>query len=351
MVLIYGCYGYTGRLIVEWGKAQALPMVLSGRNADKVQQMAREFDLPAAPASLDDPDSLAKAFEGIQVVIHCAGPFIKTYRPMLAACLAHGVHYLDITGEIQVFEGVARKNAAAAEKNIMLMPGVGFDVIPTDSMAAYLHRQLPDAQYLELAFRTIRGQMSHGTASTMVMSLGEGNLLRRNGQITQVPNGQHLVEADFGRGPSTCVGIPWGDVSTAYYTTGIPNVNTYISVPPKAIRFLKLSNRFSGLLKRPWVRRIAQRRVDKAPIGPGPESRAKSGSLIWGRVRNLKGETRSAHFKTLNGYTLTALGSVHIAQAVLDGHWQAGFRTPAGLYGPELIQALDPTVTFVDIPG
>ncbi|CAM4496393.1 MAG: hypothetical protein LEGION0403_FIIPPAGN_01689 [Legionella sp.] len=32
---------------------------------------------------------------------------------------------------------------------------------------------------------------------------------------------------DFGKGEKLATTIPWGDVSTAFYTTGIPNIEVY----------------------------------------------------------------------------------------------------------------------------
>ncbi len=346
-VLIYGCYGYTGRLIVDWGREQGLPMLLSGRNSEKVAAMAKEFDLPGKACSLDDSEALEALLSEVAVVVHCAGPFFRTYKAMAKACLSQGVHYLDITGEIIVFEGLAAMDAEAKEKGVMLLPGVGFDVVPTDCMGAHLKQLLPDAEELELAFRSVGGGLSHGTASTVIAGLGAGSLLRRNGVIVQVPAGKQTVQADFGRGPVEAVGIPWGDVSTAFHTTGIRNVTTYTVVPPRVARFMRLSNRLGRLLQHPAVQRFLQRRVDKAPAGPTAEARERGRSLVWGRVRNLKGEVKCARLTTVNGYTLTALGAVHTAQQVLAGKATPGFQTPAGWLGPGLLQELDPEASFV----
>lgn len=346
--LIYGCYGYTGRLIVEEGKQQGLPMVLSGRNADKVRAMGQEFGLEVAPVGLDNGAALDAVLENVGVVIHCAGPFVRTYEAMAAACLRTGTHYLDITGEIAVFEGLAALDEAAKAKGVMLLPGVGFDVVPTDCVAAKLKAEMPDANWLDLAFKSVGAQMSHGTATTMIQSLGESSFVRRGGEIVPAAVGKHSIEADFGRGPEIASGIPWGDVSTAYYTTGIPNITTYTVVGKRARRFLGLAGVFGPLLRSKGVRNMLQKRIDKAPAGPDPATRKRGISLVWGRVRNAAGEERRLRLKTLNGYTLTALGGVYCAKAALEGRLEAGFRTPAGMYGADFIQQLDPKAVFED---
>jgi short subunit dehydrogenase-like uncharacterized protein len=271
-----------------------------------------------------------------KVVIHAAGPFIDTWQAMAESCLRTGTHYLDITGEIAVFEALTALDQEAQNAGIMLMPGAGFDVVPTDCMAAHLKERLPDATHLELAFKML-GNASHGTASTMVRSLGESSLVRRNGTIVPAKAGGHSVEADFGKGPRTAYGIPWGDVSTAWHTTSIPNITTYIALPPKMARMLKLSGSLGWLLRSNLVRGIAQRRIDKAPAGPDAATRSKSKSEIWGRVRNAAGQEVSHHFTCQEGYTLTSLAALHLAQKVASGDFKVGFQTPAGCYGAALL--------------
>ena len=345
-ILVYGAYGYTGILISELAAERGLPVILCGRNRDKVKALGERLDLPWRVASLDDPASLDAALEGCPLVLHCAGPYVRTYRQMAEACLRNGVHYLDITGEIEVFEGLAAMDSQAVEKGIMLLPGVGFDVVPTDCTAARLKELLPDATRLQLAFKSVGGRLSHGTASTMVMGLGQPNLQRQNGEIVPVPMGKHSVQADFGRGPTEASGIPWGDVSTAFYTTGIPNISTYIGLPASSRRGLKMARMFGPILRSKFVQKRAQARVDKGPAGPTAEERSKSFSLVWGRAENAAGEAKALRLKTLNGYDLTAEAGLYIAQRVLEGEAEPGFRTPAGLFGAGLLQKVDPEAVF-----
>lgn len=347
-ILIYGCYGYTGRLIAEAAAAAGMDVLLSGRDRYKVQHMGEDLDLPAEPVSLDEAGELDAVLGQCGVVIHCAGPFTRTYRAMAEACLRTGTHYLDITGEIEVFEGLAAMDVEAKAKEVMLLPGVGFDVIPTDCLGAMLKEKMPDAVHLDLAFKSVGASVSHGTATTMIQSLGESSFVRREGEIVPVALGKHSLEVDFGRGTEMVTGIPWGDVSTAYYTTGIPNVTTYTAIGKRARRFLGMANAFAPVLRSKWVRGMLQRRIDKAPVGPDAAARQKAFSLVWGRVRNAKGEQRQMRLRTQNGYTLTVSGALHCAQQVLDGNFEAGFKTPAGMYGSGLLAQIDPSLHLED---
>jgi short subunit dehydrogenase-like uncharacterized protein len=116
-----------------------------GRNLAKVNAVARPLGLKARAFDLGDPNRLDAAIKDVSVVLCVAGPFSATSRPMADACLRNCVHYLDITGEIDVFEALAARDAEATARGVMLLPGVGFDVVPSDCLAAHLKHRLPDA--------------------------------------------------------------------------------------------------------------------------------------------------------------------------------------------------------------
>jgi len=341
--LLYGANGYTGELIAREAKAQGLAPVLAGRSEEKIRPLAEELGFEYRVFGLSEPEAIDAGLEGFSVVLHAAGPFIHTARPMMEACIREGVHYLDITGEIAVFEMAAALGPRAREAGIMLMPGAGFDVVPTDCMALYLKEQLPDATHLQLAFASLGSRFSQGTAATMAENMGEGGAVRENGKIRKAPLGHKAMMVPFTDEKSLfTMAIPWGDVSTAYYSTGIPNIETYTSVHPKTYRYVKLQRYFNWLLRTSFVRNFARRRIRKGPAGPSEAQREKARSYIWGRVSNSKGEARSARMQTAEGYTLTALSSLIITQRVLQGDAPAGFQTPAKAYGKDLI---------LEIPG
>jgi short subunit dehydrogenase-like uncharacterized protein len=346
-LLIYGANGYTGRLIVPVAVERGLQPILSGRDAAKVSEIATQLGLDARPASLDDPAAMDRALQGISVVLHCAGPFSQTSRQMVDACLRAGAHYLDITGEIQVFEACASRDAEAKRRGIMLMPGTGFDVVPSDCLAAHLSRRLPDAVELSLGFRAIGGA-SRGTALTMIQGIGKPGAIRRDSRITPVPPGFHSRNIDFGDGPRVAVTIPWGDVSTAYYSTGIPDVRVYMSVHPQQLRALRSARYLGWLLRSQFMQKRLRARVMAGRAGPSDEQRAKGVSLLWGEVRNAKGEIRVSRIRGPEGYTLTADTSVRCAMRVLSGNAPIGFQTPSRAYGADFILEVDGVVRTDD---
>lgn len=336
--LLYGANGYTAKLIIERAAHFGLTPILAGRNKAKVSALAKQYDLNYRIADLNDARGLDTALSNVDVVLHCAGPFSKTALSMQVACLRTRTHYLDITGEVPVFEGGKILSQQAVEKNIMLMSGVGFDVVPTDCMALHLKNKLPDATHLQLAFANDGGSLSHGTALTAVENLGAGGTIRENGQLIPVPNAYKTLAVTFEPGKTrSCATIPWGDLSTAHHTTGIPNIETYMAMPPSAIRMAKLGNYLGWLVRSKTVQRLLTNRINKTLVGPSETVRQRARSLVWGRVSNAAGQSVKARLTCSEGYTLTAEMALIITKKVLEGHWKAGFQTPAGLYGEGLV--------------
>jgi short subunit dehydrogenase-like uncharacterized protein len=342
--LLYGANGYTGGLIAKYASQYGLQPVLAGRREDAIKSLADQLNLSYKIFDLTNTTQLVAALQEVKVVVHAAGPFADTARQMIDACLQTGTHYLDINGDIQVFEQIKSLDAVAKEKNIMLLPGVGFDVVPTDCMALHLKNKLPDATHLKLAFASIDGAVSHGTAMTIVNKLGEGGAARENGQIIKKPLGEKGMWVDFGTTKLFVMSIPWGDVSTAHFTTSIPNIESYMAVKPAAYKILKLQKLFNWLLRTEGIKNIIRKKIKQRPAGPDDDMRSKAKSLVWGEASNAKNETVTAHFACADGYTLTALSSLIIAKKVLEGNFKPGYQTPAACYGEELIMEIPGTV-------
>ncbi len=339
--LLYGATGYSGQLIAEYAASFGLTPILAGRSAGKVKALAQHMNLDYRVFDLSDQKAMDEALKTTQVVLHAAGPFMFTAKPMMEACIRNGVHYLDITGEIGVFETAARMDKKAKEANIMLMSGTGFDVVPTDCLALFLKQQMPDASHLQLAFAGLGGGVSQGTALTMTEGLGHGSAIRQNGKIVKVPLGFKSMVIPFKAKPLLVMNIPWGDVSTAYYSTGIPNIETYTGVSPSAYRMVKWQKYFIWLLRTEFVKKIVQDRIRKRPAGPSPDRRARAKSYIWGKVSNPAGKSLEAQLVAPEGYTLTALSSLTIVKKVLQGNAPIGFQTPAKAYGADLIMEIE----------
>lgn len=335
-ILIYGAYGYSGRLISEEACKQGLDIRIGGRNKSKLADLASELNVAYHVVSLDDHSALVSLLKTVELVIHCAGPFSATARPMIDACLATGTHYLDITGEVSVFEYVhgAEISHKATEAGVILCPGVGFDVIPTDCVASKLKEVLPDAEHLTLAFAG-GNALSPGTAKTMVESLGIGLQVRKDGKIISVPFREKII--DFGRGPKSCMAINWGDISTAYHSTGIPNIDVYVPASSSVIRGMKLLRWGRWLFKPKFAQKLIQTKIERSVEGPSANLRSANPTSVYGEAINARGKRVQARLITLNGYDVTKYGAVLVAKRILQEETgRRGSITPSLLLGNSL---------------
>jgi short subunit dehydrogenase-like uncharacterized protein len=334
--LIYGANGYTGELVAREAKTRGQTPILGGRTAGPLSRLAAELGLPHRVFGLDDPAKLDAALAGVELVLNCAGPFSRTARPIVGACLRRRVHYVDITGEVDVFEAHAARDAEAKASGIAILPGAGFDVVPTDCLAAHLQRRLPGATHLALGFQALSGA-SRGTLTSTLERVGKPNLVRRDGVLTEVPMGASSRTIDFGRGPVTAVSIPWGDVATAYYSTGIPNIDFFVGMPAFMKYLLKLNRPLGPLLQSPRAQAWMKARLQSLPVGPTEEQRMTGRSYLWGEARDASGTTVRARLQTAEGYSLTVLTSLAAAERILEGKAPAGFLTPSKAFGPDFI--------------
>ena len=342
--MIYGANGYTGKLIAQEARRRGLTPVLAGRNAEALQALAKETGFASRAFGLE-AEELRRGLDGIDLVLHCAGPFSATCAPMLEACLAQRTHYLDITGEIDVFAYCHAQHARAQTAGIVVLPGAGFDVVPTDCTAAQLARELPGATHLVLAFDA-GGGLSPGTAKTSVEGLGKGGRIRVDGVLTRVPLGwksrtfERPDTAVAPAGPRTAVTIPWGDVYTSFVSTGIPNVEVYTMVPPSTVTKLRRLRLLGPLLRLGAVQNFLKRRVERSIQGPSESRRAGTESIIWGEVRDAHGHERRLRLRVPNGYDLTVTASLGIAEHVLAHGPAGGYYTPSQLMGADYVLTL-----------
>ena len=337
--LIYGANGYTGRLLAREAVRQGLRPVLAGRSAASIQGLASELGLESQVFGLDDPVELARHLEDCRLVLHCAGPFAATSQPMIAACLAARVHYLDITGEIEVFANAQRQSDAASRADVVLLPGVGFDVVPSDCLAATLVRALPAAIELVLAFEA-GGGPSPGTAKTSLERLGAGGMIRRDGLLTVVPLAYKSRLIPFAHGERMAVTIPWGDVYTAFVSTGVPNVEVYMALSPERIKRLRRLRWVQGLLATRPVRNFLQKRVARTVKGPSESRRDSTACQLWGEARSADGRSVTATMTTPNGYDLTVAAALGVARFLLEHQVEGGYYTPSLLLGPDFARSL-----------
>ena len=330
--LLYGSTGFVGDAIARAAVQRGLRPVLAGRDAAKVGAQASELGLQHRAFGLDDASALDSALGEVAAVLHCAGPFVHTFEPMLEGCLRTGTHYLDITGEIPVYEALAARNAEAEARGIMLLPGVGFDVVPTDCLAAHLKRRLPSATRLALAFHSVGpAQLPPGTASTFVEMVPSGTQVRRNGRLERAPRGEPPRMIDFGHGPLIATRVSWGDVFLAYYSTGIPNIENFIVLPAQMRRMMEVVDFLRPLFHFAPVRRLVRRGMR---AGSTAEERASTHTIVWGEVRDDQGGSAVARMHGPEaGVIWTSMTALAAMQKVLAGNLRAGFQTPSLAYG------------------
>lgn len=338
--MIYGANGYTGEMIAREAAKRGMRPILAGRNEAAVNALANELSLASRVFSLDDEQDILTGLNEVDLVLHCAGPFSETAEPMMQACLQNKTHYLDITGEISVFELAQSLSSKAKKQKIVLCPGVGFDVIPTDCVAARLKERMPEATSLVLGFDS-RSGLSSGTAKTTVEAMKLGGRIRVNGEIKQVGLGYKTREIDFGNGKKFAATIPWGDVSTAYHSTGIGNIEVYIPSSPKSVRMMRAANFARPFLGISLVQDFMKKKAAQVK-GPNEEQRAKMPAYVWGEASDAEGKKIVARVKTANGYSLTVMGSIAVASYILmEKNIAGGAYTPSKLMGSDLVERLD----------
>jgi short subunit dehydrogenase-like uncharacterized protein len=337
--MLYGATGYTGALIAREAARLNFKPIIAGRSAQKVRALASELGCDSAVFALDDHTAMLSSMQGVSAVLNCAGPFSATAATLMQACLAMHAHYFDITGEIDVFELAHSLHDKAVRAGSILCPGVGFDVVPTDCVAATLKAALPDATHLALGFEG-GARMSRGTAKTMIETMATGSRVRRDGRIESIPHGERTRRIDFGNGERLAMTIPWGDVSTAFHTTGIANIEVYSVTSEHRLEKVRRLNRFRGLARSRLVQYVMKKAVDRQPAGPDETERANNPTYVWGEVTNAAGTRKVARVRTANGYQVTIYAALGIVHDTLEHTASAGFSTPTMLVGAQYVSTL-----------
>lgn len=339
--MIYGATGYTAKLIIELCLKEGIAPVLGGRNYLQLEAIGKQYGLETRCFSLENADEIAHQLRDMKLVLHCAGPFSKTSQPMLEGCLKAKVDYLDITGEWPVFEKIFEQDDACKAAGISAIPGVGFDVVPTDCLAAKVAAAVPDATELRLGFVGVGTKLSPGTAKTAAESIGGESMIRRNGQLQPVAPLSHTHKINFGKRTLECYAIPWGDVVTAYASTKIPNIAVYSYFPKSMARSLRAIN----LLGKKFLQHSATQYLFRQTIsylvkGPGEQERKKSFILLWAEAENAAGKRYALRAKVPEGYTFTADAAVASVKRVLRGDCPKGAITPSLAFGADFLESL-----------
>ena len=338
--MIYGANGYTAQIIIKVAQERGMKPILAGRNSKVIEGLAEEHGLKYSIFKLADSISAIKALENVDIILNCAGPFSETAETLIGACIKTSTHYLDITGEIDVFEHAHSLDEKATEASVILCPGVGFDVIPTDCLAAHLKEALPNAKSLTLAFQPVGSKVSPGTAKTAVEGASKGGRVREGGELVSVPFAYKTRKIDFGRGPKLAATISWGDVSTAYYSTGIEHIQVYLPMSERSIKRLRRRRKYMQLLSLPMVQRFLKKRIDKHVKGQGELERREAKMIVWGEACDDLGKKVTARFATGDGYDVTAVGAVAAVGTLMSNSFSGGYKTPSQLMGVSVLDEL-----------
>ena len=337
--MLYGAYGYTGRLVGALATERGEMPVLAGRDGDKLRTLAEVLQLDHRVVGLDDPAALDRALAGVDAVAHCAGPFSATALPMVEACLRTGTHYLDVTGEVDVLDAVLGRHEEAVAAGVTLAPGSGFDVVPSDCLAALLAAALPGATRLAVAVR-LDGGPSAGTAATAVESLARPAVVRAGGVRVPAPPELGRRRIPFADGPRDAVALPLADLATAWRSTGIDDLVVYAAVPAPVRALTALPAAARRVAANRLSRRLLGTLAARLP-GPSPTTRAGTRSMAWAEVADHRGQVRQGTVAGPNAYDLTADAVVRIAGLLEKGAGAPGAWTPSQAWGADFVRQLD----------
>lgn len=349
--VIYGAYGFTGSVVVDRAVAAGMRPLLAGVDRSRLSAQANYYRLPWKECPLEKPLELDELLNDAAAVLNCAGPFARSAEPLVESCLRTGTHYLDIAGEPQVFEMLAERDSRAQQAGVMVLPGVGLDIVPSDYLASYLKKRLPTATRLVLGFNGLQ-RASRGAINTLVDTILQYPTAPGLNGGPRVPVRFRTAKLDFGEGPQRAIRVPWGDIVSARHATGIPQVEVYLALPAGARFYLRGCKALGPLARLKLVRTLlsgagAPPRVEnelwsRAVRGEEPAIRHGSAqrTVIYGEVSNERGGVARALFRGPDSYTILTEAALAAVARVLDGQWVSGFHTPTRVYGCELVDAL-----------
>lgn len=340
--LLYGATGYTGALVAAEAGKRGHNVILAGRSEAPLAKLGKQLDLPIRVFDMAARDQIDRGLTGVRLVLNCAGPFSLTASTLAQACMRTGAHYLDIAGEVADHRALHRLHERACESGVMLLPGVGFGILPSDCLAFHLKKRQPGAVKLTLAF-SAGASASHGTMATLLESLRTSGLVRRAGQLVAAEPASESCTIDFGPGKQQrAILFPWrADVISAGLSTDIPHIQSFGALSA-GVRFI--------LKKRTWfesgpMRKLLERWVARAPAGPKPAERAKRKSWLYGEVLNEVGARACAVVEGPDPYDFTVLTALAAVERCLSGQLPDGYATPAQIMGDAPLRQL-PGVTL-----
>ncbi len=283
------------------------------------------------------------------MLVNAAAPFSASAPPLIEGCLRNGIHYLDVTGEVAVIESAAKRDADAFRKGIMVMPAAGFDVVPSDCLAAHVLRRSRSPLRLFMGISGLE-LLTRGSARTLIDQIGQPVWVRRKGDLAQVPAGSLSRRFDYGKGLRVSAAVSWGDVASAYFTTGVRDITVYFEATPAVRAHHALLDLFGWAVPlTPW-RELLKASTPWMPEGPSEPQRAARRAVIVVEIEESDGRVVRSRMRTPEAYSLTASSASAIAMRVISGDYEPGFQTPARVYGPDFALSL-PEVTRENMIG
>jgi len=319
-LMIYGATGYTGRMAATHAKEAGLDIVIAGRDDTRLADLAAALGVESGVFSLEHPNDIADALSGMTVLLNCAGPFHRTAKPLMTACIGSGVHYLDIAAELDSYHLAEELDLQAQQAGVMLLPGSGGSVAMLGCLTRHVVQRVPAPQSIRIALH-VSGSMSRGSALSATENMTEsmarvaGRLVARDTDDTR--------SVDFGHGPVACFPVTLPDLITLWKDTRVPDIDTFVHVSGDA---------------------FPQGDLAALPDGPSAAEREQHRYQVAVEVTGIDQRTARAVLDTVNGYAFTPLAAAEAARRVLAGECRPGFQTPAGLFGEDFVLSIADTV-------
>ena len=244
---------------------------------------------------LRDPAEIVRNLDGIDLVLNCAGPFVNTCAPLLEACLDANVHYLDITGEIDVFALChhAHNRARSIKESSSRPASVSTSCRPTalrrcsksvcPTRASSCSRSRPAEVRVPAPRAPASPDSQQAAACGATASSSMFRLLSRSREFERDGSQAHAMT------------IPWGDVYTAFVSTGIPNIETYMAVSPKTIARMRwLRDRAAAAAVRCGAEVLRSPRRRAARAGPTPSAGARPAATSGAKRATRPGARKSS---------------------------------------------------------
>ena len=341
--VLYGAYGFTGRLILDQALALGLRPVVAGRSADKIGEMARTHGLEQCVASMDDADALTQMLRGARLVLNAAGPMGETAVPLMQACLSAGSRYVDIGGDVSVLRKQLELAGAFQQARIAAVLAVGFDVVPTDYAAKWVAfdegKLVVGADEIRLGL-SLPLSMSRGSARAFVDEVHQGTLVLRNGTLERVRPRTHIWVFDYGNGPVVSLANTWGDLLTTPLTTGLQNVSVYFEATSSVRQAARLSELIAGPARWAWARSLLKWLVGLQAEGPDEELRISQHATVVAHLLGHGEVIRRIRIRTGDPYEFTGACAAKAVQRLLDVPDLVGIRTPASILGDDFLDGL-----------